>query len=243
MAEVDSLTPGTSTTLGVTFDMEEGWHLYWEGRNDSGLPISVEISAPPGFNVGETLWPAPERLVSPGGILDHVYEDRVTLLLPLFVPKTAEPGSRVTFIGRLDWVACQEMCVVGGQQVELTLPVGTPGNAPAPRDGETARLFREARARIPRPLDPETGARIMWDGSRLEISVPDASHLAFFPDVNCSELTHPIEDGVSKNGRVSLRFANEGTEPISASGVLELRRGQGDESSYYSFNLAWSSLR
>ena len=49
------------------------------------------MTLPAGYKAGEMLWPAPARHVSNGGLLDHVYEGRAMILLPVEVPADAKP--------------------------------------------------------------------------------------------------------------------------------------------------------
>src|SRR5262245_51700008 len=80
VSEFDALVPGKTAWLGVSFDLDPEWHLYWCGQSDSGAPIHVEFTLPAGYKGGDLVWPAPKRHLSPGDLLDHVYEKRVTLL-------------------------------------------------------------------------------------------------------------------------------------------------------------------
>jgi DsbC/DsbD-like thiol-disulfide interchange protein len=238
VADVDSLRPGDTFTLGLLFEIEEGWHLYWDGLNDTGLPIAAKIVIPPSFEAGSMLWPAPKRLVSPGAILDHIYEDRVTLLLPLRVPEDAAPGDRVTFVGQLDWVACKEACVLGKGRVELKLPVGhgAPDDATS-TSGKFRNDFQEARSRIPLPLDDnQRDVRWAWKGNTLSIDAPEARRLAFYPYQDCTRLEDPIRDGVAEGSRLTLEFEVTEGEPIRASGVLEVDIGRPGGTRFYSLN-------
>ncbi|MEO1318875.1 MAG: protein-disulfide reductase DsbD domain-containing protein, partial [Pseudomonadota bacterium] len=66
IAEQDTVRPGQTLLLGLHFELEDGWHIYWDGFNDTGFPPMVEWSLPEGVSVGPMLWPAPERYISPG---------------------------------------------------------------------------------------------------------------------------------------------------------------------------------
>jgi hypothetical protein len=79
IADQTAITPGGVFLLGVTFDIEEGWHLYWDGKNDSGFPISVDLSLPEGFTREAIRWPAPVRKVSPGDIIAEIETDKATM--------------------------------------------------------------------------------------------------------------------------------------------------------------------
>ena len=61
VADVVSVSPGTSFDLGVLLEMEEGWHVYWRNNGDSGGPTRVEWMLPAGFEAGPLRWPAPHK--------------------------------------------------------------------------------------------------------------------------------------------------------------------------------------
>jgi thiol:disulfide interchange protein DsbD len=226
IAESTALHSGGTTLLGIAFDIEEGWHLYWDGRNDSGLPISIEPEFPPGFEIGEIQWPAPKRLVSPGAILDHVYEGNVTLIIPVHVPPDAPADSHVTLRCQVYWIACSEMCVPGESRIELALPIAPPDEAP--RRADTAELIERALSRSPVPLSADAdGVRFSWDGHVLDIEVAGARGLTFYPHADCTQLLNPIMDAASKSGRLRLRFVEAAEEPVRASGVMEINAGRG----------------
>ncbi|MBU1675954.1 hypothetical protein KKA85_09260, partial [bacterium] len=96
-------------TVAWRFRIADGWHLYWDGLNDSGAPPSIELDLPDGWSAGTLRWPAPQRLVSPGGILDHVYFGELILLQDLYPAGDDDAG----FGARIAWLACREACVVG----------------------------------------------------------------------------------------------------------------------------------
>ncbi len=93
ISEQASFVPGQTTYLGLHMDLDDEWHTYWKGVNVTGYPVVIETEVPEGWTVGETLWPAPKRYESPGGILDHVYEHEATLIIPIHVSESAEAGT------------------------------------------------------------------------------------------------------------------------------------------------------
>lgn len=225
VAERTALVPGRPAWLGLTFQMREGWHLYWNGLSDSGGPILSRLSLPPGYaKDGPMLWPAPRRYLQPGDILDHIYERRVTLLIPVRVPADARPGSTAEFTADLEWLVCRQVCLPGDARVSLTLPV-------AEQAGPSldAHLFREARARI--PVSPPPGKLAMTRRSEaLTLSVPGASGLAFYPMEGCARLVDLITDGEVEGDRLALRVRDAGARVV---GVLEIRRDPSGEALWW----------
>jgi DsbC/DsbD-like thiol-disulfide interchange protein len=225
IAERGAFIPGDTTFIAIAFQLQKGWHLFWDGRNDTGAPISVRTTPPEGFRAGAILWPAPRRLVSPGRVLDHVYEGEAFLLLPVVAPKDAAAGGRATVTFELEWVACREACVVGDATVSLTLPIAEAAEALSRPEGspDAARAFQRARARLPKAL-PANGAvaRWRWSGETLTIESSRAKEMAFYPGAACGELVDPIADGVSASGQLALRFREVDRRVGPASGLLVL---------------------
>lgn len=236
MTEAAALAPGKPDTLGIRFDIEPGWHLFWNGQNDTGYPIHVQASFPEGFEVGELLWPAPERHESPGNILDHVYNDSVTLLLPFRAPDTLQTGAWARFTCSIQWLSCRDACVPGEDELSMTLPVIDPEGSAQDRSlwegavrscpPETRKAFAAARARIPRPLGP-LDAAVRWtrEGRDLVIQVPGAVELAFYPAVDSAPMESILRDGVSKGETLRLRLAPDPGEAATVLGVLDISDG------------------
>jgi DsbC/DsbD-like thiol-disulfide interchange protein len=222
VAERSALTPGEVAWLGVSFEIQEGWHLYWNGLNDSGMPIDVKLRLPEGYaQAGPMAWPAPKRHLLPGDILDHVYEGRVTLLLPVRVPENAAPGSRAEFAAEVRWFVCNDVCLPGDARVSLVIPVADASHG-APTATPEAPLFTEARARIPVP-PPRDRVWMGWDSAAYGIVVPGAARLTFFPGPECMPLADPIGEARADAERLRLRLkARAGKQP-RVSGVLEVR--------------------
>lgn len=232
VSEGDTLLPGSTVMLGLTFSIEKDWHLYWNGRNDTGLAPSAEFTLPEGFTVGEWQWPAPIRHVLPGDILDHVYEQRVTLLVPIKVPADAKPRAAATIAAKVDWLVCNEACVPESAEVRLSLPVG-PSTATGKRWPDNKHIA-EARARIPVPLPTDTKlAAISWSKDKVQISVPGAAGLSFFPAIDCVELPHPIADTDAGSDTLTLRVKLG--EDSALRGVLEVRK-PGKPTAFYTID-------
>jgi thiol:disulfide interchange protein DsbD len=221
VAERDALTPGDTLMLGVSFTIEKDWHLYGNTANDTGYPIRVTPKLPPGYVALDLLWPTPTRHVSPGDILDHVYEERVTLLLPVVVPGDARVGDRVELKAHLDWLACRDLCLPESADVALRLPVRTqtePDKAAAP-------LFAETRTRLPRHNSTE--ARATREGKMVVFEAPGAEGLVFYPGTASARLANPIRDAAGKGARLTLSLAEADTAGTPVEGVLEIIRPDG----------------
>src|SRR5580704_8345722 len=129
IAQNESIEPGRDFNLGLHFQLEKGWHIYWANPGDSGEPPRVEWKMPKGVTAEEIEWPTPHRLGT-SAIVDYGYEDAVTLIVPmrtetiLAAQQTAQIGVQVKVL------VCREMCIPGKAQVSLTLPIKSQTAAP-----------------------------------------------------------------------------------------------------------------
>jgi DsbC/DsbD-like thiol-disulfide interchange protein len=182
-------TPGGTVWAAVRFEIKPGWHIYWPGQNDTGAVTEISVNGPPGLRAGPVRWPPPQRYVSPGDILDHVYTEMVTALVPVTLPTDATVGETVELSFDLSWVACEEVCIFGEETVRVSLAVveRAPGVDQADRVDPatvltTAELFAAARARLPEPADAfDRIAKIHWENNTAVIRARGAHALAFYP--------------------------------------------------------------
>lgn len=65
--------------VGVLFDLEPGWHIYWRNPGETGLAPSLALSAQR-HRVAEVAWPAPETFREADGLFTtYGYADHVLL--------------------------------------------------------------------------------------------------------------------------------------------------------------------
>src|ERR1035441_9575897 len=64
IADQNVVRPGRPFWVGLHFQMEEGWHIYWTNPGDSGEPPRVKWSLPSGFQAGPLEWPVPHRIAN-----------------------------------------------------------------------------------------------------------------------------------------------------------------------------------
>lgn len=239
VSEWSGLVPGTTAMLAVSFDIDPRWHLYWKGVSETGMPVRMQIKAPQGFEVGPIGWPAPRRYLPAEGILDHIHEEQLTLLIPISVPPTATPGQSVRFEADLEWLVCNESCIPGSGKVSLDLPVLEAGKSPV----KSADAPRFDRARSALPIGVPRGAtaaepvKATLEKSTLRVQVPGATRLEFYPERECAPVKNLIDKGIASGDTLSLELAPEpGTKGVAAGVVGVFQSGKAP--AYYSIFVA-----
>jgi DsbC/DsbD-like thiol-disulfide interchange protein len=223
------ITPGHEFHLGLHFQLEKGWHIYWVNPGDSGEPPRVKWQLPAGLTAGEMQWPTPRRLGS-ATIMDFGYENEVMLLVPMHaaggfaVPGPTQIGAEVRVL------VCREMCIPGKAQLSLTLPVKS--QPPVP-DASAADLIAAARNALPRPAPSKWRLTVVDGGDSFLLSASVGQHIAqasFFPFAE-SQLKDaaPQQFAALPGGfRLTLRKSDQLLKPIERlKGVLVLAGDRG----------------
>jgi thiol:disulfide interchange protein DsbD len=177
VAATDAIVPGQPLVAGVRLKHDEHWHTYWQVPGDSGLPTRIQWKLPPGWTAGPLEWPLPERLPV-GPLMNFGYEGEVLLFTTLTPPPNLTAGSKVALAARGDWLICSDVCIPGGADLKLELPVRDSAGP-----GRRAALFASMRARVPAQIQLD-GAEALIESDRIRLSfvrAGDAKRFEFFP--------------------------------------------------------------
>jgi thiol:disulfide interchange protein DsbD len=140
------LRAGQRVLVGVLFEMDPGWHIYWRNSGESGLPTELAWSSDQA-EVGPILWPAPKVFRESDGFLTtYGYADRVLLASEARVARTAGGSLRLEVVA--DFVVCEVGCIPGHIELRQQLPVTRAGS---PASSDVNELFRRHLAQLPKP--------------------------------------------------------------------------------------------
>ncbi|WP_444904027.1 protein-disulfide reductase DsbD family protein [Microbulbifer sp. CnH-101-E] len=105
--------------IGIYFEVDPEWHVYWRNPGDSGAAPRFNIQAS-GASIGNIEWPFPTRLK-----VEHLtnlgYESSVAYLFDL---KPKSGAEQVALKADLEWLVCKIECIPGRGTITLTRPVG-----------------------------------------------------------------------------------------------------------------------
>lgn len=199
IADVDAVAPGQTFTLGLTLEMEPGWHVYWINPEGPGFPVSVgDWDAPEGFEISDIKWPAPHRFEF-DGLVQYGYADVVTLLFEVKAPANIKPGESVTLSTDASWLACEDQCIPGDAALTITLPTQAQAGASA-----NARTFDDARSAMPVSINGwDVSASPIKDGYLLELTAPSALPADFSKGVYFySEVQYDVDPSVEQKATI-----------------------------------------
>ena len=121
VADTVAVESGSTVRLGVHFEIEDGWHIYWHNPGGAGLATDVQFELPDGFVPGPLQWPLPIAFIQSEGIPGYGYEDSVVLAAEVTVP----PDIVISDLGKVraeaSWLACKGVCVLGSAEIEVSL--------------------------------------------------------------------------------------------------------------------------
>lgn len=237
VSEFDQIMPGQTFHLAFMFDIEPGWHIYWKNPGASGAPTEITLSAPPGFQVGRTLFPRPTSFEGEEGTT-YGYERNVTLLVEVTAPPTLQ-SSRVMFNAEVTWLVCKDICLMGRKSEIISL--STISSVREQSESRSNSSVAAARKRIPQPLDEVDGGSADFDGKTLTIRMPAKHHrtAVFFPiETPGVQYGSPeievLNDRVEITVSVEVNPGNALGKPMTVAGLV----GLGDSADDPSFEFA-----
>jgi suppressor for copper-sensitivity B len=119
ISAVDSLA-GDRLDLGLEFDLQPGWKIYWRAPGDAGLPPVVDWSGSENLREAEVAWPVPHRF-SLFGLETFGYGDQV--VLPV-IASVQQPDAPLALRAKVDYLICEEICIPYSAELSLDLPAG-----------------------------------------------------------------------------------------------------------------------
>ena len=224
IAENQWISIGHPFYLGLHFQLERGWHIYWVNPGDSGEPPRVTWQLPPGLSPGMIEWPAPRRLGT-SSIVDFGYEDAVTLIVPVHAEGSLAAQPLANLGAEMRVLVCREVCIPGKTQLSLSLPIKSRPPAPEMR---TRELFAAARKDLPRavPQNWEFSVDDAKDSFVLAANLgTQITQVIFFPlaeaqiDNSAPQTLQPLDSGF----QLTLRKSDRLLKPVDRlKGVLVL---------------------
>ena len=223
VADTATIVPGQPFRVGLHLRMAPGWHIYWKNPGDSGIATAAGWNMPDNFAVCALQWPLPQRLVEPGDIEVYAYKDETLLVAEVTPPKTIA-GKEITLRATPKWLVCEQICIPGAAELELTLPVA------ASASSANAALFRKFSAELPAATAPPFG--MTWtrtpNGWNLALrDVVDAGRVDFYPYANeKAPVGHTVAQTL-EGGAAGIAIPVDGSPDIEGLLVVENGRRRG----------------
>ncbi len=195
---------GETVWLGLSFELDDGWHIYWKNAGDAGLPPEIAWTKTSGIepsDIGGFSWPVPELLpVVPDEIMDYGYSDAVTLPFTVKIPEDA--AGPLVFEGVADYLICKDICIPESASIRLIQSVG----AEQFPDAYGSDLISAAIAAMPKPFEGE--ATLSQQDERWTLSLRGADVAGLSGDARFFPAGHEIRHASAQ----PVRFGPDGLQ-------------------------------
>ncbi|MHA1153236.1 MAG: protein-disulfide reductase DsbD family protein, partial [Alphaproteobacteria bacterium] len=143
----DRLSGDRALNLGLQFELEPGWKIYWRSPGEAGYPPVVDWSASENLTGARINWPVPHRF-SLFGFETFGYKDAVVLPVDA---RAERPGEPVRIRAAITYLACSEICIPREAELALDLPASmVAGTATSVVAGTAERFLIDSyRTRVP----------------------------------------------------------------------------------------------
>jgi suppressor for copper-sensitivity B len=106
--------------LGLEFELNPGWKIYWRSPGDAGIPPETDWSGSSNLAKTKQNWPVPERF-SAFGLDTFGYGKEI--IFPV-TASLSEPSKPLSLKAEVNYLICDDICVPGQASLTLDLPAG-----------------------------------------------------------------------------------------------------------------------
>ena len=142
---VSGLGSGAGIELGLEFQLEPGWKIYWRSPGDAGSPPILETSESTNLSAIEMKWPWPLRFDEGENLTTVGYLDHTIFPITAHAQNEQQPLALRVYI---DYQACKTICIPVSAYAELIVPPGKKDPTPY------ALLIENFANNVPIPVNP-----------------------------------------------------------------------------------------
>ncbi|SVB86565.1 uncharacterized protein METZ01_LOCUS239419, partial [marine metagenome] len=118
---VSGLGSGAGIELGLEFQLQPGWKIYWRSPGDAGSPPIIETSKSKNLSAIEMKWPWPLRFDEGENLTTVGYLDHIVFPITAYAQNEFQPLALRVYI---DYQACKTICIPVSAYAELIVPPG-----------------------------------------------------------------------------------------------------------------------
>lgn len=157
--------PGDTFRVGVAFEIDPSWYIYWQNPGDAGIPTYIDWKADD-VTFGPLEWAAPSAFIQEEQA-SYGYKHHVVLYSDATVSKDAHDD--ILIQADIDYLACKDLCLPGYASLSRRIKVG---EKTIHADERTRALMQESEKRVPRRAeDAQIETRVHYSRSAIEDTV------------------------------------------------------------------------
>lgn len=209
IAQQTGLVSG-SQWIGLRFQLDPGWHIYWTNPGDSGEPPKITWHLPAGINASDLQFPTPHR-IQDHGLTDYGYESEVMLLSKL-TTAAGSASNRAEIGADVRYLICREVCVPAKDHVSLTFP--------ADKGDEASAAIQHAESQLPQALPSRTYIRVVAQPDSFVLTVGKPSGIGRITDFipadpqTIENSAKPVVQESAKVSRMQLKKSDQTNQEI-----------------------------
>ncbi len=220
------ISPGDVFYLSFSITPKDGWHTYWKNPGDSGLKATFDWTLPEGFEVQDTLWPAPSQF-SLGPLVNFGYDGTVSLVTPIKVSQEVALDDTFEVSVKADWLVCEDTCIpeTGEYKLSLSTALYAVPSTDWPQISNSIKTN-------PGPYSKSYGFKQVKDTLEIYLEAPlkGLESLYFYPDKQRLILPSSKQILIFNNSGLVLRISLK-KDISKLSGVLEFTYKDGSKES------------
>ena len=227
LVEIKEIKINEDFVVGIKFNIEPGWHVYWKNPGDSGLPANVDWQNINSIEFKNFLWPPPEKTPEEPLMTYGYYNE-------LVLPAIFSVGSDFTDEGAsqfdIDFLICEKICIPESVSIEFDLSNYSDEDVQLSRD-----ILSSWYNKLPKSFDKEALIQasdnfisIEWEDEKNEIS-----EVYFYPEDKGLIRYASNQKLYKKDGSAILiieRPQKYSNDLQNISGVLEIHTNRNKES-------------
>ena len=227
LVETKEIKINEDFVVGIKFNIEPGWHVYWKNPGDSGLPANVDWQNINSIEFKNFLWPPPEKTPEEPLMTYGYYNE-------LVLPAIFSVGSDFTDEGAsqfdIDFLICEKICIPESVSIEFDLSNYSDEDVQLSRD-----ILSSWYNKLPKSFDKEALIQasdnfisIEWEDEKNEIS-----EVYFYPEDKGLIRYASNQKLYKKDGSAILiieRPQKYSNDLQNISGVLEIHTNRNKES-------------
>ena len=231
IAESDQINSEETLLIGLKFELNPGWHTYWENPGDAGAGASVTWKLPSGFIASQILWPGPTRIpVEP--LMTYGYEDEALLLTKITSPEII--SYPVTIEAKVSWFTCKDICLPQEGEVSIRLYQGVKS------ENNSTSLLKKISKTVPRDFSLPHRVSFLDNKIFLQFERGEAQQIssAYFFPAEYGFISYVANQRLEKNDKsfsLELTPAEVQVKTLNLKGVLKLNLEGASE--YYNLDL------
>ena len=108
LVETNEIVVNEDFIIGIKFEIEPGWHIYWKNPGDSGLPAEIQWKNAGSIEFKKLLWPSPQKTPEEP-LMTYGYYNEV--VLPAIFSVDSAYIKNGPSIFEIDFLICEKICI------------------------------------------------------------------------------------------------------------------------------------